>query len=142
MRVTTASPAIAPPKPSEPVSPMNTDAGNEEPQEAHAGADQAGGQQRQVLLDARDERHSRVGREHDRRASAYGLLVGIGVPLLVVAYLNREGPGTVCHSFDGGRGVRCDDLYDPRKWAVVGLLFISAGVAGQLFAARPRVPNA
>ena len=27
--VITASPAIAPPKPSEPVSPMNTDAGNE-----------------------------------------------------------------------------------------------------------------
>ena len=76
------------------------------------------------------------------RASAYGLLVGIGVPLLVVAYLNREGPGTVCHSFDGGRGVQCDDLYDPRKWAVVGLLFIAAGIAGQLFAARPRVSNA
>ena len=29
VRVTTASAAIAPPNPSEPVSPMNTDAGNE-----------------------------------------------------------------------------------------------------------------
>ena len=48
------------------------------------------------------------------RASAYGVLVGIGVPLLVVAYLNREGPGTVCHSIDGGRGTQCDDLTDPR----------------------------
>jgi hypothetical protein len=76
------------------------------------------------------------------RASAYGVLVGIGVPLLVVAYLNREGPGTVCHSIDGGRGTQCDDLTDPRKWAVVGLLFIAAGIAGQLYAARPRVSSA
>lgn len=72
------------------------------------------------------------------RGSACGVLVGIGVPLLVVAYLNREGPGTVCHSFDGGRGTQCDVLYDPRKWAAVGLAFIAAGVLGQLFVGRPR----
>ena len=72
------------------------------------------------------------------RASVYGTLVGIGVPLLVVAYLNRDGPGTECHSMDGGRGVQCDDLYDPRKWAAVGLAFVLAGVLAQMFAARPR----
>jgi hypothetical protein len=72
------------------------------------------------------------------RGSAYGVLVGIGIPLLVVAFLNREGPGTVCHSFDGGRGLRCDDLYDPRKWATLGLAFIVAGVLAQLLTSRPR----
>jgi uncharacterized membrane protein YedE/YeeE len=69
------------------------------------------------------------------RQSASGILVGIGVPLLVVAYLNREGPGTVCHSFDGGHGTQCDDLYDPRKWLLAGLVFIVAGMAAQLWAA-------
>jgi hypothetical protein len=62
------------------------------------------------------------------RQGAYGLLVGIGTPLLLVAYLNREGPGTVCRTLDGGRGTQCDDLYDPRKWAAAGLAFIAAGV--------------
>ena len=76
------------------------------------------------------------------RASAYGVLVGIGVPLLVVAFLHREGPGTVCHSIDGGRGTQCEDLSDPRKGLAVGLLFVVAGVAGQLFSARPPISRA
>jgi hypothetical protein len=72
------------------------------------------------------------------RASAYGVLVGIGVPLLVVAYINREGPGTVCHRLSNG--IECaEDLPDPKKWAAVGLAFIVAGVLAQLFAAKPRV---
>jgi uncharacterized membrane protein YedE/YeeE len=76
------------------------------------------------------------------RESAYGVLVGIGVPLLVVAFLNREGPGTVCHTIDGGRGTQCDDLYDPRKWAAVGLAFVLAGLLAQILAARTRLSNA
>ena len=76
------------------------------------------------------------------RASAYGVLVGIGVPLLVVAYMNREGPGTVCHSIDAGRGVQCDDLYDPRKWGAVGLALVAAGLLAQMFATGPRASSA
>jgi len=72
------------------------------------------------------------------RGSAYGVLVGIGAPLLFVAYDNRDGPGTVCRSYNGGRGMQCDDLYDPRKWAVVGLAFVIVGVLAQLFATGPR----
>jgi hypothetical protein len=41
-------------------------------------------------------------------------------------------------SYSGGRGMQCDDLYDPRKWAVVGLAFVIAGVLAQLFATGPR----
>ena len=72
------------------------------------------------------------------RASAYGVLVGIGIPLLTVAYLNRDGPGTVCHSFDASRGVQCDDLYDPRKWGAVGLAFVVSGLLAQMFATGPK----
>jgi hypothetical protein len=76
------------------------------------------------------------------RASVYGVLVGIGIPLLAVAYMNREGPGTACHSFHGGRGVQCDDLYDPRKWAAVGLAFVAAGLLAQMFATGPHASRA
>ena len=71
------------------------------------------------------------------RGSAYGVLVGIGIPLLIVAYINREGPGTVCHTFSNGSEC-ADGLPDPRKWAAVGLAFIVAGVVAQVFAGRPR----
>jgi len=71
------------------------------------------------------------------RASAYGVLVGIGIPLLTVAYINREGPGSVCHTFSNGSEC-AEGLPDPKKWAAVGLAFIVAGVLAQVFAARPR----
>ena len=70
------------------------------------------------------------------RASAYGVLVGIGVPLLTVAYINREGPGTVCHTFSDG--MECGDLPDPKKWAAIGLAFVVAGVLAQSLARRPQ----
>jgi len=71
------------------------------------------------------------------RRSAQGILVGIGAVLLLVAYINREGPGTVCHTFSNG--FECaHDLPDPKKWAAVGLAFIAAGVLAQLFASKPR----
>ena len=71
--VITASPAIAPPRPSEPVSPMKIAAGNELNQRnpTHAPTRQAR-QQRQVAPGRRcagDERHRRVGEQHDRGAA-------------------------------------------------------------------------
>jgi hypothetical protein len=76
------------------------------------------------------------------RRTAWGVLIGIGVPFLLVAYLNREGPGTVCHSIDGGRGTQCDDLSDPRNWLLVGLALVLAGLAAQLWAASTRASRA
>jgi hypothetical protein len=76
------------------------------------------------------------------RRTAWGVLIGIGVPFLLVAYLNREGPGTVCHSIDGGRGTQCDDLSDPRKWLLLGLALVLAGLAAQLWAASTRASRA
>ena len=72
------------------------------------------------------------------RGSAWGLLVGVGALPLWVAWDNREGPGTACHSIGGGSGTQCDDLYDPKKWLLFGLAFVLAGLAGQLLAQNAR----
>ena len=67
------------------------------------------------------------------RHSVYGVLVGIGAVLLLVAYINREGPGTVCHTFSNG--FECaHDLPDPKKWAGIGLAFVLAGLLAQMYA--------
>ena len=70
--VITASAPIAPPKP-ERAGVAHEDRGREgvEPEEADAGADQAGGEQGQVLLPVGDEGDRRVG-EQDDRAGAGG----------------------------------------------------------------------
>jgi hypothetical protein len=47
----------------------------------------------------------------DRRSSV-GLISSIGLPLLYVAFLNRDGPGTICSS-DGNGGQQCMDEWSP-----------------------------
>jgi hypothetical protein len=61
--------------------------------------------------------------------NAFGLLSGIGVMLLVVAYLQRQGPGTTCWHTATASG--CDQHSDPIPWLVAGLLFFVAGIIGQ-----------
>jgi hypothetical protein len=41
-----------------------------------------------------------------------GLISGLGVPLLYLAYLNRAGPGTICTTITGG-GQDCTDQWSP-----------------------------
>jgi galactitol-specific phosphotransferase system IIC component len=53
------------------------------------------------------------------RFNPFGLLSGIGVMLLVVAYIQRSGQS-----------------YDPVHWLVAGLLFFGAGLAGQAWRSR------
>lgn len=73
-----------------------------------------------------------MARESRIRRSWLGLLVGAGGLCVVIAYINREGPGTSCHTFGDG-GVECaDGLPDPRKWLLVGVLLIGAGLLAQL----------
>ena len=76
------------------------------------------------------------------RGSPYGLLVGAGALPLAVAWDNRHGPGEECHSINGGLGTQCDELYDPRKWLLVGLALVLAGLAAQLWASSSRVTRA
>ena len=73
---------------------------------------------------------SRPGSRH----GALGVLSGAGVLLLVVAWINRDGPATTCwHTATSGG---CDQHLDPIPWLVVGLMLLLAGIAGQLARAR------
>ena len=73
-----------------------------------------------------------MARELRIRRSWLGLLVGVGALCVVIAYINREGPGKSCHTFGDG-GVECaHGLPDPRKWLVVGVLLIGAGLLARL----------
>jgi hypothetical protein len=53
-------------------------------------------------------------------------LFGAGLPLLFVAYLNREGPGEVCHAIAGGES--CTQEFNPLPWLVAGALVIAVAV--------------
>jgi len=58
----------------------------------------------------------------------FGGVSGIGVMLLVIAYLQRQGPGTTCtHT---ATSISCDQHLNPLPWLVLGLLFFAAGIAG------------
>jgi hypothetical protein len=59
------------------------------------------------------------------RRSAYGALLGIGLLLLFVAYVNREGPGTTC--WEHGTTVGCGEHLNPLPWLLVGVAFVVGG---------------
>ena len=61
-----------------------------------------------------------------------GVLSGLGVPLLALAFLNRRGPGTVCDA--GG----CQHHASPWPWLVAGVLFLLLGVATYVLVAMRR----
>ncbi len=57
-----------------------------------------------------------------------GLISGLGLPLFYVAYLNRDGPRTVCTALQHG-GQSCTDEGSPWPWTVVGVALLLVGVA-------------
>ncbi|AYN43872.1 hypothetical protein D9753_25385 [Streptomyces dangxiongensis] len=59
------------------------------------------------------------------RAAVAGGLAGLALPLFHLAYLNRGGPGTVCHSTAGGQS--CTDEYTPVPFLAGGALLFVAG---------------
>ncbi len=65
-----------------------------------------------------------------RRGSAVGLpglISGASLPLVYVAYLNRDGPGTICRSFADGSS-ECVEEWSPWPWLVIGALALLGGV--------------
>lgn len=61
----------------------------------------------------------------DARRSAPGLLVGAGVLLLYVAWVQRHGPGTTCwHTATGGG---CDQHLNPLPWLLGGIAVVITG---------------
>lgn len=65
----------------------------------------------------------------DARASAYGLLTGVGLLLVFVAWLHRDGPGTTC--WQRGTSSGCDEHLNPLPWLVAGVLLFSVGLIGE-----------
>ncbi|GAA3646394.1 hypothetical protein GCM10022237_02310 [Nocardioides ginsengisoli] len=61
-----------------------------------------------------------------RDAVLLAAVAGAGLPLLYVAWLNREGPGTVCHT--SGSTTSCTELWAPWPWAVAGAGIVLAAV--------------
>ena len=60
-----------------------------------------------------------------RNRTAAGLLSGLGLVPLFVAYLNRAGPGTVCVSTATSQS--CTQEWSPWPWASAGLALVTAG---------------
>jgi hypothetical protein len=71
-----------------------------------------------------------IVRHHFDR-SAWGVLCGIGLLSLYVAWVQRRGPGTV--SWHTATASGTDTYMDPRPWLVVGLLLIVGGVVAFLW---------
>lgn len=55
-----------------------------------------------------------------------GLVSGLGLPLLNVAYLNRAGPGTICTVTSSAHV--CTQELSPWPWAAVGVLLLAGGL--------------
>lgn len=60
-----------------------------------------------------------------RNRTTAGLLSGLGLVPLFVAYLNRGGPGTVCVSTATRQS--CTQEWSPWPWAGAGLALVTAG---------------
>jgi hypothetical protein len=69
-----------------------------------------------------------MARRPSVRRSAFGVLSGVGLLLLYVAYLQRQGPGVTCwHTATTGG---CEQHLDPVPWLVIGLTCLAGGVVG------------
>lgn len=55
-----------------------------------------------------------------------GLLPGLGLPFLFIAFLNRSGPGTSCTQT--GTGQECTDLYSPWLPLTIAIVLVAAGL--------------
>jgi hypothetical protein len=55
-----------------------------------------------------------------------GLLTGAAIPVVFVAWLNRDGPGEVCSR--SATGESCGDEWSPWPFVVVALVLAVAGV--------------
>lgn len=61
-------------------------------------------------------------------AGAFGVISGLGLPMLDMAFMNRSGPGTICTTTRTSQS--CIDELNPVPWLVIGVTLIALGVVG------------
>jgi hypothetical protein len=66
-----------------------------------------------------------LARHPQARAGLTGLVSGLGLPLLYVAFLNRAGPGTVCTMTATSQS--CADEWSPWPWLFIGVALVVIG---------------
>jgi hypothetical protein len=71
------------------------------------------------------------------RRSWFGLMTGVGVPLLYVGFLHRRGPGTIC--WHSATTAGCDEYLNPWPWLILGTVLVVLGLIAQ--ARRMRAPS-
>jgi hypothetical protein len=76
-----------------------------------------------------------MARSRAGRQSLFGLLAGVGLLSLFVAYAQREGPGTSCWHTATASG--CDQHLNPIPWLVIGVALIACAAIAQLRQNRP-----
>jgi hypothetical protein len=67
-----------------------------------------------------------LGSRPEARSGFAGIISGIGVGLLYVAYLNRAGPGIVCTTTATGDS-SCVERWNPWPWVVIGVGLLAGG---------------
>lgn len=70
-----------------------------------------------------------MARAGDSHRSGAGVVTGAGIPLLWVAYVQRQGPGTTCWHTASGAG--CDQHLNPLPWLIIGIVLVLVGVVVQ-----------
>jgi hypothetical protein len=65
-----------------------------------------------------------------------GILCGCAIPLLFVAYLNRDGPGEVCTAHIGVACTSSEQQSSPWPWAIAGLILLAVGVVASIATKR------
>ena len=73
---------------------------------------------------------------HHADRSALGILVGIGLLALYVAYVQRKGPGTV--SWHTATASGSNEYLDPRPWLAAGIVLVAVGVVAFFWRERRR----
>jgi hypothetical protein len=65
-------------------------------------------------------------RRATRSFAVSALPAGLALPLLYVAWLNRDGPGTVCTTTTFSQ--TCEEQWDPWPWVIAAVLMVAVSV--------------
>jgi hypothetical protein len=60
----------------------------------------------------------------------FGLLTGVGVLFVYVAWVQRAGPGTTCWQSETASG--CDQHLNPLPWLVAGITLFAGGMVAHV----------